>query len=91
MTSTDMPRWALWVIRVASTPPYVAIPRAIKSCYWYVDRKEAKTRALEKASRYIDESADFWDVDPRASLRVITAPVVKKFGAKPWSGSRLRR
>ncbi|MDU8614183.1 UvrD-helicase domain-containing protein [Pseudomonas syringae pv. actinidiae] len=70
---------------------YVAITRAIKSCYWYVDRKEAKTKALEKASRYIDESADFWDVDPKASLRVINAPVVKKFGAKPWSGSKLRR
>jgi superfamily I DNA/RNA helicase len=62
---------------------YVAITRAIKSCYWYVDRREAKTRAMEKASRYIDESADFWDVDPKASRRVMNSSSSQKVGARP--------
>ncbi|MEX5497900.1 UvrD-helicase domain-containing protein [Pseudomonas syringae] len=67
---------------------YVAITRAIKSCYWYVDRKEAKVRVMEKASRYIDESADFWEVDQKALFRVANAPAKKKPGAKPWRGPR---
>ncbi|MGE8188823.1 UvrD-helicase domain-containing protein [Pseudomonas sp. NPDC086278] len=67
---------------------YVAITRAIKSCYWYVDRKEAKTRVMEKASRYIDESADFWEVDQKALFHVANIPASKKPGAKPWRGPR---
>lgn len=65
---------------------YVAISRAVTYCYWYVDRKEGKVRAYEKASRYVDESLDFWDVVPSPA-----APKKKVYGKYPVSqrvGSR---
>lgn len=40
------------------------------------------------ASRYIDESADFWEVDQKALFRVANAPAKKKPGAKPWREPR---
>lgn len=40
------------------------------------------------ASRYIDESADFWEVDQEELFRVANAPAKKKPGAKPWRGPR---
>ncbi|MDB6050527.1 MAG: helicase UvrD [Pseudomonas sp.] len=43
---------------------------------------------MEKASRYINESADFWEVDQKALFRVAKAPAKKKPGAKPWRGPR---
>lgn len=38
------------------------------------------------ASRYIDESADFWELDQKALFHVANAPAKNKPGAKPWRG-----
>lgn len=43
---------------------YVAITRAISYCYWYLDRKEGKVPAYEKASRYVDPALPCWNVVP---------------------------
>ncbi|MCH5551147.1 UvrD-helicase domain-containing protein [Pseudomonas syringae pv. syringae] len=65
---------------------YVAITRAITYCYWYVDRKEGKTPAFEKASRHVDPMLDCWDVVPSAAAQK------RAFGkAKPGRRTGSRR
>lgn len=64
---------------------YVAVTRAVTYCYWYVDRKEGKTRAFEKASRHVDPLLDCWDVVPSAAAQQ-RAPWKAKAGRR--AGSR---
>ncbi|UVM47707.1 UvrD-helicase domain-containing protein [Pseudomonas sp. B21-015] len=65
---------------------YVAITRAVTYCYWYVDRKEGKVRAYEKASRHVDKSLDCWDVVP--SPTALTKNVYGKKSVGQRVGSR---
>jgi len=67
---------------------YVAITRAVTFCYWYVDRKEGKVRAYEKATRHVDAALACWDVIPSKATTYTASygksSAVRRIGSKRY-------